>query len=170
MKFGFLMLGGIFYKTKRRKESYSYRESDDYMDFAEDVLIKYLDVLFQIFKKYLEKGDDNGMQKCAQISQDLVDSYFGKTTNERIVQNQADISVILDVVCFVYDLTYMYEEEICILKRITELKGIDNNIRIRAIEQLLNPVPEFQNAVIDERKKYITLLEELKTQGMVRDH
>ena len=156
------MLGGIFYKIKRSKESFSYRECDNNMDFGEDVLIKYLDVLFQIFKKYLEKGDDNGMQKCAQISQDLVDSYFEKATNERIIQNQADVSFILDVVCFVYDLTYMYDEEICILKRIIGIKGIDVDIQIRALEQLLNPIPEFEHSIMNEREKYIAMLENLR--------
>ena len=88
------------------------------LTFSEDVLIEYLEVLFQIFKKYLERDDWDKMQKCAHLSEDLVNTYLGKATNERIVRNQRDIDVILDTVCFVYELTYMYDEEIYILKTI----------------------------------------------------
>ena len=121
-----------------------------------------LDICFDLFKENFYNNEYDEFVLIADICESLVNEYLKKKEWEDITQSYEDVDFLIDIVCFVYELTYKYVEKTDILKKIIDTETVDVRIKIRALENILVNEPAIKLYLKNDYEKYSLLLKNIK--------
>ena len=132
------------------------------LKYDEQILV--LRGLFKLFMANFEISDYVIMNKIALICKKIIDSLL---VDKKLITLPADVcfdyyDVILDIVCFVYEENYMYEDAVEILKILTFSNEVDKKNKIRALEELLSTNIEIEVLIKEDRMIYQNMLSDLQ--------
>ena len=132
-------------------------ENCEFSTLNEHEIVNLANSLFKLFKENFENNNYAAMEKISNYCKDIINNCIDRN----IYTETYCAETIIDIVCFVFEQMYMYEDKVSVLKTIIESENITKELRIRALEGILAPEPEIQNAIADEKGKFSALLKQL---------
>ena len=109
-------------KINDNDEKYAFfREFTYNLDFSNVTLdeIWYLiDISFTLFRYCFENNEFENSEYVSKQCEKMLDYYLCASNWEELCVNDEKIEFILDVVCFVYELSYKYEQKSKILRKV----------------------------------------------------
>lgn len=141
-----------------------------FVDFVENNNIKMmesdsisdlLDVCFKLFKENFEKSKYDSYEYVADICKCLLNKYINMISLSNMNEKDVVADFIIDIVCYIYELTYKYEDEVNVLKKIVDIEDISAQIRVRALENMLSIVKGTMLMDETEFQKYLMLMKNL---------
>jgi len=137
-------------------------ETNQIEEFSQKELWNILDVCFSLFKQNFESDEYDNYEFVAECCKDFLDAYLDKSDWNEFSCDGEKVDFVIDIVCFIYELTYRYDEKMQILKKIAETEKISRAIRLRALENML---PMMEGATYfdeDEIERYSVMYYNLK--------
>lgn len=133
-----------YYKIDDYNEKYNFfykfTFNLDYSIVTLDEIWCLLDISFALFRHYFEKNEFQNSEYISEQCEKMLDHYLNTSNWDNVCICNDKIDFILDVVCFVYELSYKYEQKAQILRRILDTEIIDKHLRQRALEEVKSMV------------------------------
>lgn len=126
-----------------------------------DSISDLLDVCFKLFKENFEKSKYTSYEYVADICECVLNKYIHTISLSNTNEKDAVADFIIDIVCYIYELTYKYEEEVDVLKNIVDIESISTHIRVRALENMIAIAKGTTLMDEIEFQKYLILMKEL---------
>lgn len=121
-------------------------------------IFKLLDFCLTLFRKNYEL---NNFDMIIKIS-DKCEELFSMLHFSDYKNNYKYIEIALEIACLVYEQTYKYTLKTQILKEIIESEESPKDIKIRALENILEPEPESVSLIKEQINYYTELLKTLQ--------
>lgn len=126
-------------KINDNDEKYAFFHEFTYnLDFSNvtlDEIWNLIDISFTLFRYCFENNEFENSEYVSKQCEKMLDYYLCASNWEELCVNDEKIEFILDVVCFVYELSYKYEQKSKILRKVLEDKFVNKNLRYRALEE-----------------------------------
>lgn len=119
---------------------FEYTSSLDYKSVTLDEIWKLLDISFSLFRYCFEKNMFQNSEYISGQCEKMLDYFLYTCDWEKICLNNEIVDFILDIICFVYELSYKYEQKAKILRKILDTEIIDKTLRQRALEEVKSMV------------------------------
>ncbi len=129
-----------YYKINEySKKCVFYQEFTSNLDYSAVTLDEIWDLLnisFSLFKQCFEQNEYEKSEYVSNECEKMLECYLSKCDWKNMNNCNEKVSFILDIICFVYELTYKYEQKAEILRIILNTESIDKSLRQRAMEEV----------------------------------
>lgn len=136
---------GEYYKINEYSKKYiffyEFTSSLDYSIITLDEIWDLLNISFTLFRHCFEHNKYENSEYVSNECEKMLDYYLSKCDWENMCTCNEKVDFILDIICFVYELTYKYEQKAEILRRILNAENVDKSLRQRAMEEVKSMVP-----------------------------
>lgn len=136
-------------------------ENNDIEMMESDSISNLLDVCFKLFKENFEKSKYDSYEYVADICECLLNKYIHMISLSNMNEKDVVADFIIDIVCYIYELTYKYEGEVDVLKKIVNIESISPHIRVRALDNMIAIAKGTTLMDEIEFQKYLILMKEL---------